>query len=240
MKAIPLKIFIGFDQVESVAWHTMVHSILSRASIPVDIIPVKQSMLKNVFTRKRDPRQSNEFSFTRFLAPYLSDYEGWAVFFDCDMMLTCDIAEILEYADPEKAVCVVKHDYTPATKEKYLGAVQYKYPRKNWSSVVLWNCSHPANKKVTPQYVNTAPSGDLHQFNWLSDDQIGELPVTWNWLVGEYALGEVKAKDVKNWHWTIGGPYFSEWEHVDGSDAWFEERAMMTHCLQRSDLNKAG
>lgn len=237
----PLKVFIGFDQVESVAWHVMAHSILSRASIPVEIIPVKQSLFKGFYNRERDPRQSNEFSFTRFLVPYLSDYGGWSVFFDCDQMVTCDIAELLELADPEKAIQVVKHDYEPVTNEKYLGNRQYSYPRKNWSSVVLWNCYHHANEVVTPEFVNNSEASVLHQFKWLEDEHIGELPVTWNWLVGEYHFGYkgIQERDIKNWHWTVGGPYFEEYAHVDGSDAWFDERAMMNFCLQREELEDA-
>jgi len=228
-------IYIGFDQVESVAWHTLVHSILSRSSIQVQIVPVKQSMLRGIYTRERDPRQSNEFSFTRFLVPFLNHYKGWAMFMDCDMLVTTDIKELLDLADPDKAVQVVKHEYTPCTDVKYLGAKQYQYPRKNWSSVVLWNCGHPVNKTVTPDMVNNAPAGDLHQFRWLDDDEIGDLPIEWNWLVGEYAIGEhgiTHPSQVKNWHWTIGGPYFREYSHVDGADLWFKERAMMNYCRQ--------
>jgi len=232
----PLKVFIGFDQVESVAWHVMAHSIMSRASVPVSIIPVNLNNLRGLYRRSRDPRQSNEFSFSRFLVPYLSGYEGLSVFFDCDQMVTRDIKELFDLADPNKAVQVVKHDYIPSTTEKYLGSVQYQYPRKNWSSVVLWNCGHPRNRVLGPDAVNDWEPSVLHQFKWLEDHEIGELPVEWNWLVGEYPLGYkgVDKRDVKNWHWTIGGPYFDEYSHVDGSDLWFEEYALMKHCTQRS------
>lgn len=123
------KIFIGFDKVESVAWHTMAHSIMEQSSIPVSIIPVNIANLKGIYKRERDPKQSNEFSFTRFLVPYLSDYEGYAVFFDCDMMLRTDIAEILNVTkvQSDKAVYVVKHNYEPRDDIKYLNTVQYKY-----------------------------------------------------------------------------------------------------------------
>jgi hypothetical protein len=233
-----LKIFIGFDPVESVAWHTLAHSILSRSSIPVALIPVNIQNLKGIYKRPRDAKQSNEFSFTRFLAPYLSDYEGYALFMDCDMLLRTDIAEILEVTkkDPGKAVYVVKHDYEPKDKIKYLDTVQYNYPRKNWSSVVLWDCGHEANKCVTPSFVNNADPAQLHRFQWLDNEEIGELDIRWNWLVGEYANPPA---DVKNWHWTVGGPYFDEYAHVDGSDEWFEERAKMTFCAQRDETEAA-
>lgn len=227
-----LKIFIGFDPVESVAWHTMAHSILARSSVPVALVPVNIANLKNIYTRERDPKQSNEFSFTRFLVPYLSGYEGLAAFFDCDQMLRTDVAELFRVAatEPGKAVHVVQHDYEPKDDIKYLNTVQYRYPRKNWSSVVLWNCGHPANRQVTPDYVNTASPLELHRFKWLDDSQIGALDVRWNWLVGEYAEPPT---DVKNVHWTIGGPYFHEYKQADFADEWYAEFSRMSYCKQR-------
>lgn len=230
----PFKIFIGYDPVESVAWHTLAHSILSRSSIPVSFIPVNIRNLKEIYKRQRDPKQSNEFSFSRFLVPYLSNYEGYALFMDCDMMLRTDIAELEKVIDeqPGKAVYCVQHSYKPHDTVKYLDTVQYEYPRKNWSSVVLWNCAHPSNKVVDADFVNNAAALDLHRFTWLKDEEIGELDVRWNWLVGEYAN---PPEDVKNVHWTVGGPYFKEYENVDFSEEWFEERALMNHCMQRSE-----
>jgi lipopolysaccharide biosynthesis glycosyltransferase len=227
-----LKIFIGFDPVESVAWHTMAHSILARSSVPVALVPVNITNLKGIYTRVRDPKQSNEFSFTRFLVPYLSDYEGYATFFDCDQLVRTDVAELfkLAAADPSKAVHVVQHDYEPKDHIKFLNTVQYRYPRKNWSSVVLWNCAHPANRHVTAEYVNTASAMELHRFQWLDDSQIGALDVRWNWLVGEYAD---PPSDVRNVHWTVGGPYFHEYKNADFADEWFAEFDRMSSCRQR-------
>lgn len=229
-----LKIFIGYDPVESVSWHTMAHSILHRSSKPVAIVPLNIANLKDIYTRERDPKQSNEFSFTRFLVPYLSGYQGMAAFFDCDMMLRTDVAKLFELAagDPSKAVHVVQHDYTPKDEIKFLNTVQYSYPRKNWSSVVVWNCEHPANRSVTPEYVNTASPMELHRFQWLRDEQIGALDVRWNWLVGEYAE---PPSDVHNVHWTIGGPYFHEYRNVDFSQEWFAEHDHMNFCQQRQN-----
>lgn len=227
-----IKVFIGFDPVESVAWHTMANSILTRSSRPVAIVPVNLANLKSLYTRERDPKQSNEFSFSRFLVPHLCNYQGLALFFDCDMMLRTDIASIFDatLAQPDKAVYVVKHDYEPRDDIKYLNTVQYKYPRKNWSSVVLWNCAHPANRAVTPDFVNTASAMELHRFTWLQDSEIGELDVRWNWLVGEY---DQPPSDVKNVHWTVGGPYFHEYKNADFSEEWFTEHKKMNHCMQR-------
>jgi hypothetical protein len=231
-----IKIFIGYDSVESTAWHTFAHSILRQSSRPVAIVPINIANLKEIYRRERDPKQSNDFSFTRFLVPYLCDYKGFGVFFDCDMMLRCDISEILDVTntDPGKAVYVVKHDYLPRDDIKYLNTVQYRYPRKNWSSVVVWNCEHPSNKVVTPLYVNTASGMDLHRFTWLQDDQIGELDVRWNWLVGEY---DEPPFDVKNVHWTVGGPYFQEFRDADFAEEWRTENQLMNYCLQRDAVN---
>jgi len=227
-----IKVFIGFDQVESVAWHTMAASIYRHSSRPVAIIPIHLKNLKDIFNRTRDPKQSNEFSFSRFLVPYLCNYEGYAVFFDCDMMLRTDISEILSVIDeqPGKALYVVKHTYEPRNDVKYLNTVQYKYPRKNWSSVVLWNCAHFKNRVVTPGFVNTASGLDLHRFTWLDDSEIGELDVRWNWLVGEY---DEPPHDVKNIHWTNGGPYFNEYKDADFAHEWFDQRDLMQYCMQR-------
>jgi len=218
--------------VESVAWHTHAHSILERATRPVALVPVNIRNFRHIHTRERDPKQSNEFSFTRFLVPYLSGFEGHAAFFDCDQLIRTDVAELFAIgeSEPEKAVHVVQHDYEPKDTMKFLDTVQYCYPRKNWSSVVLWNCGHSANRMLTPEFVNSASPMELHRFQWLGDDLIGSLDVRWNWLVGEYA--EPPA-DVKLVHWTVGGPYFKEYRNSDFASEWFKCRDRMAHCLQR-------
>jgi hypothetical protein len=230
-----LKVFIGYDPVETVAWHAHAQSILENSSKPVALIPVNLRNLQDIYKRDRDPKQSNEFSFSRFLVPYLCGYKGQAVFFDCDQMIRADIAELFQIGNnnPSYAVHVVQHDYEPKNTIKYLDTVQYKYPRKNWSSVVLWNCEHPANRVVTPEFVSVASPMELHRFAWLNDNEIGSLDVRWNWLVGEYAE---PPNDVKLVHWTIGGPYFEEYKTVDFADEWFKCRDRMTYCLQRKDL----
>ena len=210
-----VKIFIGYDPKEAIAFHTLVQSIINKATIPFDIVPLD---IKNLpmYTRKVDDKQSNEFSFTRFLVPYLSSYKGISIYLDCDMMLRTDIREVLKEVN-DKPVYLVKHNYTPKDKYKYLGAKQYSYPRKNWSSFVVWNCSHDSNKLVTDSFVNTASAAELHQFKFLKDNEIGELDVCWNWLVGEY---NDPPDDVKNVHWTLGGPWLKEYKDVDFADEW--------------------
>ena len=227
-----LTIYIGYDSVESVAWHTLVQSIYEYSSQPVSIVPLNIKNLNNIYTRERDPKQSNDFSFTRFLVPYLNGYNGIAIFMDCDMLLRTDIYKIFDEIEnlKNKAVYVVKHDYEVKEGVKYLNTVQYSYPRKNWSSFVLWNCEHISNKKVTLDYVNSASPMELHRFLWLSDEEIGELDVRWNWLVGDYVN---PPNDVKNIHWTLGGPYFNEFKDVDFATEWFEGYKKMIKCNQR-------
>jgi len=210
-----LRLFIGVDDVEMVAYHTMVQSIIETCSVPISITPLKLSMLPE-YTRERDPKQSNEFSFSRFLVPYLMDYEGFAIFADLDMLVRADLSELWKLRDSTKSVQVVKHDYTPKTHTKYLGAIQYQYPRKNWSSVMLFNCEHDHCRRLTPEYVNTASGMNLHRFHWTHEDYIGSLPKEWNWLVGEYEYNEF----AKIAHLTIGGPWFVEYANTDYANEW--------------------
>ena len=227
-----LRIFIGYDPIEAVAYHTLAHSILTQSSEPVSITPVNVQNLP-FWTRPRDHKQSNEFSLTRFLVPYLAGFEGWALFMDCDMMLRGDISEVFEMGDENMACHVVKHEYQPVYQKKYLGNVQYSYPRKNWSSVVLWNCGHHANRVLTPDYVQTASPQDLHRFAHLEDDQIGELPLGCNWLVEDYSLRDYPKSDVKIVHWTNFGPWLAGHEHVDFADEWFEMRRKAYYARQK-------
>ena len=224
----PIKVFIGYDHAEAVAYHTLCHSIMTKSSVPVSITPICLDNLKDIFTRKRDKKQSNAFSFSRFLVPYLCGYKGKAIFMDCDMLLRTDIAELFEHFDFYYAVQVVKHDYIPKNDKKYLGNVQHVYEKKNWSSVMLFNCSHHHTRKLTPEYVNTASGLELHQFKWTEEERIGEIPKEWNWLVGEYGVNP----DAKIVHYTIGTPCFYEYEDCDYSEEWKEQYRDMNHCDQ--------
>ena len=213
-----LDVFIGFDERESIAYHVLADSITRHASIPVNVRPLITDDIP-AFTRPRDPKQSTDFSFSRFMVPYLSDYKGVSVFMDCDMLMRADIKELM--ADvPERAdVSVCQHDYTPTTGTKFLGAPQTPYPRKNWSSLMVFD--NAACRKLTPYYVNRAPAADLHQLAWAKD--IGMLPLDWNWLVGEYADNP----DARCWHWTIGGPWFPDYAHTAHADEWRAARDLM-------------
>ncbi len=224
-----IKWFLGFDQVESGTWYTMAHSLHRHSSMPVSVIPVSLKNLEGILTRERGPLQSNEFSFSRFLVPWMCNFEGWAVFSDCDMIVRDDPAKLWALRDERFAVKVVHHNHIPEETVKYLGTTQTRYSRKNWSSVVLWNCSHPDVKRLTPEYVNTASGLDLHQFRFLKDEDIGYLPKVWNHLVGYDKLDN----DAKLVHWTTGGPYFREYANADYHQDWWKENSLMNNINQK-------
>ena len=212
-------IYIGYDPRESAAFYTLAHSILRRSSIPISIAPLVQGQLKGHYRRARGPTESTEFSMTRFLVPALSEYRGWSLFMDCDMLCRVDIAALLTELEKQsdRAVLVCKHDYIPKTERKFLDQVQTKYARKNWSSLMLFN--NERCRSLTLDYVNTASGLELHRFSWMNDAAIGELPLEWNWLVGEYDYNP-RAKIV---HFTIGGPYFEAYRNCDYAGEWFAE-----------------
>ena len=212
-----INIFIGYDSKERVAYNVLSHSIIQNSTKPVAITPIALNNLKDDFVRERNALSSTEFSFSRFMIPHLMNYQGWALFMDCDMLMFEDVAELWRMRDDSKAIQVCKHDYTPKTDTKFLGQVQTKYPKKNWSSFMLMNCKKCTT--LTPDYVNKASGLELHQFKWLeSEELIGELPLEWNWLVGEYDYKE----DVKNVHYTEGGPWFEDYRECDYSVDWFK------------------
>lgn len=159
---------------------------------------------------------STEFAISRFLVPVVADYRGWALFMDCDMLIRADLAELFALADPAFAVQVVKHNHRPAERMKMDGQYQLDYPRKNWSSVILWNCGHPANAALDLIAINSLPGRDLHRFFWLADELIGELPREWNHLVG------VDAPDpgAKIAHFTLGIPRMAGYEDCEFADEW--------------------
>jgi hypothetical protein len=210
-----IPIFIGYDSKVKIAYHVLTESILRNSSTPVTISPINLSNLKNIYTRKQDPLASTEFSFSRFLVPHLMNYNGWAIFMDSDMVMLSDITELWSLRNEDYAIQVCKHDYTPKSKNKFLGNNQTIYAKKNWSSLMLMDCSKC--KILTPEYVNTRSGLELHQFKWLDENLIGSIPLEWNWLVGEYPY----KKDVYNVHFTEGGPYFKDYKNTEYADKWF-------------------
>jgi hypothetical protein len=226
-----LKVFIGYDSYEIIAYHTCVQSLLDHSKYPVEIIPVKLDHLADIYSKDRHETQSTEFSMTRFLVPYLSGFKGQSLFVDCDVIFREDPHLLLAYpiSYPEKAVFVVKHDYTPNTGRKFLDQVQTKYEKKNWSSVMVFN--NELCKSLTPNYINHASGLELHQFKWLeSDDLIGGLPKEWNHLVGEYEADP----DAKLVHFTKGTPCFNDWDEQEHSDEWFKVMRKATSAKEAS------
>ena len=223
-----IPIFIGYDPREAIAYHVCANSIIRNSSRPVSIIPVALNLFKDYSETHTDG--SNHFIYTRFLVPYLMSWTGSAIFIDGDMIVRGDIAELWDMRDLGKDVQVVKHDYKTKMKEKYLGAKNEDYPRKNWSSVILWNCSSFPNRKLTPEFIQHSTGSELHRFTWLDNDRIGELPPEWNWLPDEYGPND----NAKLLHYTLGTPSFHEFANTPMADEWHRERIFTEYCQQRN------
>jgi hypothetical protein len=220
-RAIP--VFIGYDPHERAAVNVLADSLVQHSSLPLAVTPIVARQLKGVLTRPRQPNQSTEFSFSRFLVPWLMDYQGWAIFMDCDMLARGDIAELWALRDEQFAVQCVQHDHVPGETVKFLGEVQSAYPKKNWSSLMLLNCSRCT--ALTPDYVNTATGLELHRFHWLAGDhEIGAVPEGWNHLVA--VQDPAKAETAPLLHWTLGGPWFKAQRTMGAALAaeWFVAR----------------
>lgn len=214
-----IRVVIGFDQRESVAYHTFCQSILEKTSEPVSFTPLVLSSFKGYTETHTDG--SNAFIYSRFLTPYLFNFDGWAIFADGDMICRDDIAKLWAMRDDSKAVMVVKHDYKTKAHDKYLGNKNEDYPRKNWSSVILWNCAHPKHKALTPDFVMKQTGAFLHRFTWLEDADIGDLPKEWNWLTTEYPDNY----DAKLLHFTLGTPCFKDYVSCEMADTWHDVQA---------------
>lgn len=222
-----LNVVIGYDRNEAVAYHVLAHSLMKRASKPISVTGLYLPQLEKsgIYKRERDPRQSTDFTFSRFLTPWLtSAMGGHSVFMDCDMLCLGDICELDKLAGEQmyRDVLVVKHHYAPNPDAKFLGQQQTVYPCKNWSSLMVFNGHRTAVKKLTPSYVNEASPMDLHQFKWAHD--VGELPRDWNHLVGEYDPNP----NAKLVHFTRGGPWFPESGSCEFAEQWWDEYYDMT------------
>jgi lipopolysaccharide biosynthesis glycosyltransferase len=220
------KVFIGYDSREDIAYQVARHSLLRHTQSNVSVHPIRQESVRELglYTRPVDATATTEFSLTRFLTPYLAaQAEGWVLFTDCDFLFTTDITNVLEGLDPTKAVYVVQHEYQPAHDIKMDGQKQTRYPRKNWSSFILFNLAHPDVQALTPEVVNSVSPAFLHRFQWVKDDaHIGSLELDWNFLEGEYERPEATPRVI---HYTNGGPWFAEWQSVDFADLWLAEEA---------------
>jgi lipopolysaccharide biosynthesis glycosyltransferase len=218
------KVFVGYDSREDIAWQVARYSLLRHAGSDLDVVPLRQTVLRELglYTRPYDALSSTEFSLTRFLTPYLAARGGWVLFCDCDFLFTTDVRRVFEGLDPSKALYCVQHDYTPTFGVKMDGKQQTVYPRKNWSSFMLFNCDHPDVQALTPAIVNSASPAYLHRFEWIRDDAaIGALDLGWNFLEGEYPKPTTTPGVI---HYTNGGPWFENWQDVDYSELWLRER----------------
>jgi len=211
-----INIIVGFDQRESVAYHTFTQSIIEKASIPVSFTPLAINTLKGYKETHTD--KSNDFIYSRFLTPHLNNFQGWAIFADGDMICQADIKELWDLRDESKALFVVKHNYQTKAHQKYLGNINENYPRKNCSSFILCNCSHSKHRVLTPDFIANQSGKYLHRFCWLEDKDIGDLPLEWNWLAIEYPENK-KAKLI---HYTLGTPCFKDYQNTEMSDIWHQ------------------
>ncbi len=236
----PLKIYIGWDSREDIAYQVCRKSILEHASVPVQIIPLKQRDLKKAkyYTRKRDKLASTEFTFTRYLIPALQEFKGWALFIDCDFLLKADIKTLFDKKDPNYALMCAKHNYKPKAHTKMDGKQQTHYPRKNWSSMMLINCGHPSNRALTVDNVNNEDrtGAYFHRFTWLKDKEIGEISHEWNWLVGWYKNPEDGSP--KALHYTEGGPWFEKYKNCEYAVDWHRMESVYLRYVIQERENK--
>ena len=217
-----MKIFVGYDTREDIAYQVCEYSIYKHSD-SAEVIPLNQNILRQDkwYWRGEDKLASTEFTFTRFLVPALANYEGWALFCDSDIVFLRDVKELFDQADDKYAVMCVQHDYTPKEGMKMDGQKQTVYPRKNWSSVMLINCGHPSNARLTQDLVNDPEINGayLHRFSWLKDEEVGALDHTWNYLVGVYD----DIKTPKLIHYTEGGPWFENYRNCEFHRLWKDE-----------------
>lgn len=226
-----MKVFIGYDSTSPISYNVCKFSIKKNTSKDIEVVPLIQQDLRDqgIYYRPIDEKGSTEFTFTRFLIPFISGYQGWAIFCDSDFLWINDIQKLIEKADDQYAVMVVKHEYVPSVDIKFLGNIQYQYPRKNWSSMVLWNCSHEKNKIITKELINTASGQFLHRFMWLNNSDIGSIDKTWNWLVNWYQ--EPKDGHPNALHFTEGGPWIDNYKDCQYSNIWeeYNEQYKLSH-----------
>jgi lipopolysaccharide biosynthesis glycosyltransferase len=214
----PIKIFVGYDEREAIAYHVCCNSIIRHAKRPVSFTPLALNLF-NGFYDELHTDGSNAFIYTRFLVPYLCGFQGRAIFIDGDMVVRDDITKLMEFAPPGTDMAVVKHDYKTKYPNKYLGNKNEDYPKKNWSSVMLFNCYTSPCHKLIPEFVARQTGAYLHQFQWTSEDRIDALPLEWNWLAMEYE----KNDNAKLYHYTIGTPCFEEYAKSDNAEIWWDE-----------------
>ncbi len=219
-----IQVFIGWDSAHQIASQVCSHSILRRASCSVQINFLKLDELRSAgaYWRSSDPLASTEFTYSRFLTPYLTAYKGTAVFCDNDFLWLDDIAKMILEVRTDASVSCVKHNYQPTEKTKMDGRIQSQYPRKNWSSLMIFDCAASACRRLNPELVNSSTGAYLHQMQWADDEDIGDVPSRWNWLEG---WNEKPSEGVPGAvHFTRGGPWLETWKKVEYADLWIAER----------------
>ena len=216
-----IPIFIGFDSREAIDYSVLSNSIVRHSSSPISITPIKLSNL--IFYKETHTDGSTEFSYSRFLVPYLMDYKGWAIYMDSDMLCLSDITELWNLIDDQFALMCVQHNYQTKQHTKMWGVPNNNYPRKNWSSLMLINCGHPAVRSLTPNTIETSTGAHLHQLEWLDTRLIGSLPDKWNWLADEYGTTD----NASLVHYTLGSP--DEYKQPPMSELWFAEFKLLTN-----------
>jgi len=226
MKEI-IPIFIGYDPREAIVFHVCSNSIIRQSTRPVQIIPLALNLFKDYEETHQDG--SNAFIYSRFLVPYLMNFKGHAIYIDGDMILRDDISKLWDLRNPFFDVQVVQHNYKTRMPVKYLGSKNEDYPRKNWSSVIIWNCNSQVNRLLTPEYIMNSKGSHLHRFEWIDNESIGALPIEWNWLPDE--LGE--NADAKLLHYTLGAPCFNEFKNTEMNSYWHIENYLTNYCEQR-------
>ncbi len=220
-----LRVWIGYDEREKIAYDV---AEKTASGWGCEVIPLYEERLRlsGMLTRPTDRRgglfdlnsnapQSTEFAISRFFVPLLA-HSGWCLFADSDVVFLEDPLELMVYADPSKALHCVKHEHQMQDGTKMRGEQQTIYSRKWWSSVILWNCDHPANKRLNLMTLNQWPGRDLHALSWLSDSEIGTLPSECNWLVNVMPKPERPIVG----HWTLGGPWMANWPGAEHDDLW--------------------
>lgn len=234
----PLKIFIGWDSREDIAYQVAKHSIIKHASVPVEIYPLKLKTLRRngLYYREVDSLASTEFTYTRYLIPELCKFEGWALFIDCDFLFLDDIKKLFDQIDDQYAIMCAQHEYKPQNSVKMDGKIQTIYPRKNWSSMMLINCGHLANRILTKEFVNNPEHNGayMHRFSWLNDNEIGKVSHEWNWLVGWYK--EPEDGSPKALHYTEGGPWFKEYRNCEYNYLWYEDKIEYIENLKEPEV----
>lgn len=217
-----IRVFIGYDPRQAVDHAVLYNNITRLSSLPVTVTPIALTNLKNYKETHTDG--STEFAYSRFLTPYLAGYQGWAIYMDSDMLFLTDPAELWNLRDSRYALQVVKHEYEPKAASKFWASPNKGYKRKNWSSLILFNCEHPTMRQLTPSMIETNSGAYLHQFEWVSGNLIGELPLEWNWLVGEYPAN-TKARLL---HYTLGSPYTNNSLDEAKPNPWLDEYKLLT------------